>query len=70
MLGTWFELRLLRSATGTVVANAFGAEPPAAGRWATPMRSPASPRWRPPGVITAGAFLATSARERMGRDRP
>src|SRR3954468_11422550 len=25
-IGTWFELRLLRSATGSVVANGFGAE--------------------------------------------
>jgi integrase len=29
-IGTWFELRLLRSATGTVVANEFGAEAAAA----------------------------------------
>ncbi|WP_148575652.1 tyrosine-type recombinase/integrase [Nocardioides caldifontis] len=29
-VGTWFELRLLRSATGTVVANAAGAEAAAA----------------------------------------
>jgi len=29
-VGTWFELRLLRSATGTVVANEFGAEAAAA----------------------------------------
>ncbi|WP_203231430.1 hypothetical protein, partial [Nocardioides caldifontis] len=29
-VGTWFELRLLRSATGTVVANASGAEAAAA----------------------------------------
>jgi integrase len=29
-IGTWFELRLLRSATGTVVANEFGADAAAA----------------------------------------
>jgi len=29
-VGTWFQLRLLRSATGTVVANEFGAEAAAA----------------------------------------
>lgn len=29
-IGTWFKLKLLRSATGTVVANAFGAEAAAA----------------------------------------
>jgi hypothetical protein len=29
-IGTWFELRLLRSATGTVVAHEFGAEAAAA----------------------------------------